>query len=474
MEQFVDRTSELDRLEKLYESDTAELAVVYGRRQIGKSELVRQSIRKRDDAVYYQAVRGTPTTQLTRFIEAAESQYPSIATIKEDWELLLGHLTAQDAVIVIDEFPYLVDSDESLPSIIQHLWDTGVEDSSTTLVLTGSAIGMMYTHVLDGGAPLYGRVSQRPNGRIELTELPFGTIQAFVPSYSPEERVLTYGVFGGTPRYLKPLDTTVSLGENITTLLCDPDGALHSEPETVLQMELTEVDTYFSILESIASGNRSRNEIAQGAGIEATNTSYYFDRLETLQIIEKHYPALSDPTRSKRTRYQIRDPVFRFYFRYLYGRSGQYELYGANAYEDLIEPELPQFVSETFETLCHEALPDFYPEYRLTQLPAQWWYKHHEIDVVVPTDQGTLIVGEAKFTNTPVGYDVLAKLENTADRIDWKTETGDNPDYEYVLFSRSGFKASVEEAATERDDLRLVRLTEIVETLESSIKETEE
>jgi hypothetical protein len=131
-------------------------------------------------------------------------------------------------------------------------------------------------------------------------------------------------------------------------------------------------------------------------------------------------------------------------------------------------------VSETFETLCHEALPDFYPEYRLTQLPAQWWYKHHEIDVVVPTDQGTLIVGEAKFTNTPVGYDVLAKLENTADRIDWKTETGDNPDYEYVLFSRSGFKASVEEAATERDDLRLVRLTEIVETLESSIKETEE
>ena len=469
MEQFVDRTSELDRLKTLYESDTAELAVVFGRRQIGKSELVRQSIREREDAVYYQAVQGTPTTQLTRFIEAAETHYPSITTIKEDWELLLGHLTAQDAVIVIDEFPYLVDSDESLPSVIQHLWDTGVEGSRSTLVLTGSAIGMMYTHVLDGGAPLYGRVSQTPNGRIELTELPFGTIQAFVPSYSPEERVLTYGVFGGTPRYLKPLDSTASLGDNITTLLCDPDGALHSEPETVLQMELTEVDTYFSILESIASGNRSRNQIAQGAGIETTNTSYYFDRLETLQIIEKQYPALSDPTRSKRTRYQIRDPVIRFYFRYLYGRSGQYDLYGANAYDDLIEPELPQFVSETFETLCHEALPSLYPEYRLTQLPAQWWYKHHEIDVVAPTDQGALIVGEAKFTNAPLGYDVLAKLENTTTHIDWKTETGGRPHYEYVLLSRSGFKDSVEEAAKERDDLKLVGLTEIVETLESSI-----
>jgi len=468
MDQFVDRTSELDRLQTLYESDAAELAVVYGRRQIGKSELVRQSIQERDDAVYYQAVQGTPTTQRRRFVEAAATQYPTVTSLKEDWEVLLGHLVEQDAVIVIDEFPYLVDADESLPSVIQHLWDTGLNGSSATLVLTGSAIGMMYTHVLDGGAPLYGRVSQTPNGRIELSELPFGTIRAFVPEYSPEERILTYGVFGGTPQYLKPLDSTASLGENITTLLCDPDGALHSEPETVLQMELTEVDTYFSLLESIASGNRSRNEIAQAAGIESTNTSYYFDRLETLRIIEKQYPALSDPTRSKRTRYQIRDPVFRFYFRYLYGRSGQYELYGDDAYADLIEPELPEFVSETFESLCHEALPKLYPEYRLTELPAQWWYKHHEIDVVAPTDQRTLIVGEAKFTNSPLGYDVLAKLENTTDHIDWKTNAGGTPEYEYVLFSRSGFKHSVEEAATERDDLQLVTLGEIVSTLESS------
>ena len=77
-------------------------------------------------------------------------------------------------------------------------------------------------------------------------------------------------------------------------------------------------------------------------------------------------------------------------------------------------------MSETFETLCHEALPDLYSEYRLTELPAQWWYKHHEIDVVAPTDQGTLIVGEANFTNTPVGYDVLAKLEKITDHMTGK------------------------------------------------------
>jgi len=467
MDQFVNRVDELDRLQTLYESDTAELAIIYGRRQIGKSELVRQSIADHDDAVYYQAVQGTATTQLRRFVEAAATTYPDITAVKEEWEPLLTYLVDRDAIIVIDEFPYLIESNEGLPSIIQHLWDTAVDESQATLVLTGSAIGMMHTHVLDGGAPLYGRVSQIPNGRLELSQLPFRSIKEFVPTYDPEDRVFVYGIFGGTPRYLSPLDPSRSLGENITRLLYDPDGPLHDEPEAVLQMELNEVNTYFSVLESMASGNHSRNEIAQGAGIESTNTSYYFDRLETLQIIEKHHPALADPARSKRTRYQIRDPVFRFYFRYLYGRGGQYELYGENAYKELIEPELPDFASETFESLCHQAVPTLYEEYQLTQVPTQWWYKGREIDVVAPTDGTTLIAGEAKFTNTPLGYDVLATLEADVKHVDWTPDGGGDPTYEFALFSRSGFKSSVEEAADKRDDLRLFDLSDIVTILES-------
>lgn len=467
MDQFVNRLDELGRLQTLYESDSAELAIIYGRRQIGKSELVRQSIADRDDAVYYQAVQGTATTQLRRFVEAAATTDPTITDIKTEWEPLLRHLVDRDAIIVIDEFPYLIESNEGLPSIIQHLWDTAVDGSHATLVLTGSAIGMIHTHVLDGGAPLYGRVSQTPNGRLELTQLPFRSIQEFVPAYNPETRVRTYGVFGGTPRYLAPLNPSQSLGENITRLLCDPTGPLHDEPETVLQMELTEVHTYFSVLESMASGNRSRNEIAQGAGIESTNTSYYFDRLETLQIIEKHHPALANPTRSKRTRYRIQDPVFQFYFRYLYGREGQYELYGENVYKDLIEPELADFVSETFEALCQQAVPALYPDYQLTQLPTQWWHKGREIDVVAPTDESALIAGEVKFTNTPLGYDVLSSLEDDIAHIDWSPSTGREQTYEFALFSRSGFKPSVEEAADERDNLRLFDLSAVVSILES-------
>lgn len=327
---------------------------------------------------------------------------------------------------------------------------------------------MIHEHVLGGGAPLYGRVSQTPNGRLELRQLPFHSLRKFVPDYTNQELVFVAGVFGGTPRYLAPLDDSLTLGENVTRLLLDADGPLNDEPETVLQMELTEVNRFFSLLESMASGNRARNEIAQGAGIDNRDTSYYFDRLETLDLIERHHPVTADPTRTKTTRYRIRDQLFRFYFRYLYGRTGQYELYGEDAYADLIEPELPSFVSDTFERLCHEAVPVLYPDRELTQRPGQWWYRDREIDVVAPTTGAVLLVGEAKFTNRPLGYDVLADLEDDAPYVDWTPSSGGDPRYEYALFGRGGFKQSVREAAEDRDDLRLFDLDDVVDAITPS------
>lgn len=468
MKRFVNRTAELDRLRRLYDSEDAELAVVYGRRQIGKSKLVLESIKDRDNAVYYQAVQETLSVQRERFIDAVKQTYSGIEDIKEEWESLLRYLINQDAVIVVDEFPYLIETDSSLPSIIQRLWDLEVDESQATLVLTGSAIGMIHEQVLDGGAPLYGRVSQTPNGQIELQKLPFHSLTEFVPDYDREELVFVYGVFGGTPRYLDPLDSTLGFGENITRLLLDSDGTLHDEPETVLQMELTEVTRYFSLLESVASGNRERNEIAQGAGIDNRDTSYYFSRLETLDIIERHHPVTANPTRTKKTRYRICDPLFRFYFKYLYGRAGQYELYGDGAYTDLIEPELSNFVSDTFEILCHQSISELYPNLRLMSVPGQWWYKDREIDVVAPTDEETLIVGEVKFMNGLLGYDVLSRLEDDAPYIDWTPTGGGDPEYEYALFSRSGFKRSIREAAQDRDDLRLFDLDSVIDAVTPS------
>jgi AAA+ ATPase superfamily predicted ATPase len=235
----------------------------------------------------------------------------------------------------------------------------------------------------------------------------------------------------------------------------------------VLHREVDEVDRYFAVLKSMAEGNRTPNEIAQGAGIISGSVGYYLSRLRDLRIIEQHYPATVDPDRSRKGRYRTSDPLFRFWFRFVYGRTARYEVYGDDAYADLVEPELLDFASDTFERLCQQTiLYEYGDQYRFVEEPNNWWDgSGREIDIVAPTNRDSLVVSEAKFRQQPVGYDVLSQLENEAPLVDWTSESGGEPEYQYALFSRSGFKQSVEEAAEERGDIRLFTVDDVVRTL---------
>jgi len=460
---FVDRKEELSRLETLYDSDEPELAIVYGRRRIGKTALVLESTNGRDEAVYHQAVETTGTDQIEAFVEDAAEAYPDVQNLRKDWETVLSYLIDEDAVVVLDEFPYLVDGDESLPSRIQRLWDHETESSSATFVLTGSSVGMMYEIALGGGAPLYGRVSKSPNGRLELLELGVGSASEFYPAYNPEETLMAYSVFGGVPHYLQVVDDSVSLGENVTRSVLSPQGGLHDEPETVLRMELDEVNRYFAVLKAVAKGNRERNEISQATGIESSDLSYYFERLDTLGFLRRDVPVTADPKKTKSTRYRMNDDFFRFWFRFVYGQESRYNGYGEGAYEDLIEPEMADFASETFEELCHEGVPELYPSLTLVRKPGRWWRKGREVDVVGLTDDNVLLLGEAKFTSEPLGYGVVNQLEEDADEVE--RSAGGEYEREYALFSRSGFKRSVQEEAEGREDLSLFSVADVLDAL---------
>lgn len=415
--------------------------------------------------MYHQATETTAKWQLDAFVSDARETYPDIARLHQEWETLFEFLIDQDAIVVLDEFPFLADADQELPSLIQRLWDHDVADASVTFVLTGSAIGMMHELMLDGGAPLYGRLSQNPSGKFPIPALDFGAAMEFFSDYDPVEQVFAYGVFGGVPHYLQAVDDGQSLGENITRTLLRHQGSLHEEPELILRMEVDKVGRFFAILKAIACGNRTRNEIAGEAGIDSSSSSYYLDRLENLQLIGPVYPVTADPTRSRKRRYRISDSLFRFWFRFVHGRSGRYELDSETAYSELVEPELPDFVSETFEQLCRDAVPALYPGWRFTERPGSWWHQEHEIDVVGLTAGGTVLAGEVKFTNEPVGYSILSRLQEEARQIRWTPPDGGEPTYEYVLFGRNGFKQSVREAANEDEALQLYTLEDVVSIL---------
>lgn len=461
MTAFVNRTEELSRLNDLYGSSEAELAVIFGRRRLGKTALVIHSLREREDAIRYQAKQKTKALQLQQFIDRAANVYPGVARIREEWEAVLGYLGEQDAIVVLDEFPYLVEQDESLPSVLQALFDHDLGDSTATFVLIGSSISMMEDAALLGNSPLYGRSSMK----LDIRQLPFaGAMKFFSDSYTPEEQVAMWGVFGGVPYYLEEVSWEASVGENIYRTILTRHGSLRNEPDYVLRMELTEPTRYFSILEAIAGGRTGRNEIAGATGIDYNQLSRYLRRLQRLRLIDQHVPITEQKERSKRSRYRIRDPLFRFWFRFVYGTGTQYDQLGEEAYGLLIEPELADFVSQSFETLCCTALRTLYPSETITNT-GQWWYQDHEIDVVGLTNEPTLIVGECKFQNSPLGYDALSKLQRHTEQLRWTPSDGGERNEEYVLFSRSGFAPSVEAAADEREDLRLISLAEVVDAL---------
>ena len=459
MDRFVDRQPELSRLRDCYESGEADMVVIFGRRRLGKTELVRQSLADRDDAVFYQATETTSQVQLDEFVDVASESFPGVDRIKQEWESLFGYLAEQDAIVVLDEFPYLIDADDSLPSVVQRLWDQEIQDTAATFVLIGSSISMMEEATLLGNSPLYGRFTEK----IDLRRLDFDAVLEFFPdSYTPEERVFTWGVFGGTPYYLDGVDLDRDLGSVVQRSILSQQGFLHNEPEYVLRTELTEPNRYFAILKAIAAGNTAANEISGAVGIDGKQISTYTQKLERLRLVEREVPVTEDKTKSRRGRYRILDPLFRFWFRFVYGNEDRYERLGDDAYETVIEPEMADFVSPTFETLCQDALPDLYADETFVDI-GRWWYKEHEVDVVGLTDDGTMVVGECKFTSSPLDYGALASLDEHADEIRWTPDSGDVK-REYALFARSGFTRSVREAAAERDDLRLFDLGEIVES----------
>jgi AAA+ ATPase superfamily predicted ATPase len=456
MERFVDRDVELDQLTECYDSATADFIVIYGRRRLGKSELVRQSIADRDDAVYYQAVESTAQNQLDQFVATATAQFPSLGNVRRDWEALLEALGREDAVVVIDEFPFLIDEDESLPSRIQRVWDLELQETGMTLVLVGSSISVMEEKVLSGSAPLYGRRT----ATIDLKPLSIADARQFFPEYDPETAITAWSIYGGTPYYLQTIDPDQGLGPNVQGTILSERGLLYSEPEFLLRTELRQPNTYFSILRALAHGRRSPNEIAGMAGVESGSLSTYLQKLRRLRLVERHIPVTESPTSSKRGRYRIAAPLFRFWFRFVYGNQDQLRMLGDDAYDELVAPELADYVSPLFERLCQRALPDLID--RRFRNVGQWWFKEHELDVLGLTDEG-LVAGECTFTSQPVSEGVLADLERTAREVRWSEEPADGQPL-FVLFSRSGYTDDLIHVADTRDDVRLFDLSDLIPT----------
>ena len=455
---FVGRRKELALLREELAVPRASLAIVYGRRRVGKSTLIRAAVEKRPH-VLYQATRVTSSLNLEAF--KAE-----IARMLGADELLAGigdwlgvlHYLARAAerhaglAVVLDEFPYLADADPALPSVIQKFWDSGAaRGGNLKLLLCGSIISQMQ-ELLAERNPLYGRKTLA----LDLAPLPLQDAAQFVPRYPAEDRLATFGIFGGMPCYLQFLDPGTRLQSNIIRLLLSATGSLADEPMVQLQSELREVSRYASVLAAIAAGYTKHGEII-GRVREFSDSKAlgpYLEKLDRMRLIRIERSMDAHP-RERDRRYFIADPLIAFWYRFVQPNlSSIIEGFGGDVWRHRIAPHLDEYMGRMFEEICREHArqhsQDRFPA------PAQEigriWQPDYDIDIAGTLLDGSILYGECKWWNSLVGENVLDELIQRASQ----TAYGRGVDQrQFVLYARKGFTTALRKRASAQPGIAL-------------------
>ncbi|MGH1600209.1 ATP-binding protein [Campylobacter majalis] len=442
---FANRYSELKLLNDEYISNNFAFTILYGRRRVGKTTLIKEFIKDKP-AIYFLATLENFGVVLKRF-QLLVAEFLNDIFLKElqlrDFKQLFEYIGqknfSQKLVIIIDEFQYLGKLDESIASQFQLIVDEILKNKSIHLILCGSIISMMYEQTLSYSSPLYGRRTSQ----IKLEAINFEYLKEFFPNKSQNELIELYAVLYGVPKYLEMFSDSGEILNSIEANILNPNSYLYNEPQFILQNEVNEPITYFSILEAIANGEHKLGNIASRLGKNVQNITSFIAKLTELDIIYKEVPILEDnPAKSKKGLYFIKDNFFRFWFCYVLPYKSQLELGNTNYVRKKIAENFNIFISPVYEQLCIEYL---LKNYELLKC-GRHWDKDLEIDAV-GISKDYIILAECKYSNKKVGIDILEQLKQKASRLNSNLAVK-----HYILFSKSGFT----------DELKKIKSDEVV------------
>ena len=460
MKQFVDRELEMETLQNEYERDGSALVVLYGRRRVGKTTLISEFIKDKK-ALFFLASEEAEAQNRNAFKEKVaefiDSDLLRSADIK-NWDVLFKAIMdtpfESKPVIVLDEFQYLGKANPAFPSIFQRIWEEILKDRSVMVILCGSLISMMESQTLAYGSPLYGRRT----AQIRLKQIPFGYYHEFFPNKSRKELIEMYAVTGGVPKYIELFSESKDIYSAIQKCVLNRSGYLYDEPHFLLQQEVSEVGSYFSIIKAIAAGNSKLSAISSILEIKSTSLTKYLKTLIDLDILEREVPITEEnPEKSKKGLYKIKDNYLRFWFAFVYPNMSFIESGHSRIVMNKIKNSLVKnHIAFVYEDVCKERMWDLNAEgawpFNFTKI-GRYWDSKDEIDIVALDPEGkNLILGECKYWSEPVGVSVLRDLEAKTDSVAWER---DNRKVWYVLFSASGFTDELLKEAESRTDLEL-------------------
>lgn len=456
---FVGRERELKKINLMYQSNQFEFAVLYGRRRVGKTTLIREFMKEKQ-GVYYISVEGTKRENLSGLSKALLSNGELKQGVAEfqDFEELLAYidsiaLSGERMVIAIDEYPYLAASYPAISSMLQSHIDNCWKDSRLFLILCGSSMSFMEEQVLGYKSPLYGRRT----AQFKIHPFTFFEARRMLWNFEPEQQAVLYGVTGGIPEYLSRINQELDMDENIVQLFFDESGRLFEEPINLMKQELREPMTYHSIISAIASGASKLNEIATKTGLETSGCSNQLSSLIALEIVCRETP-ITEPDTSRKTLYKLTDSMYVFWYRFVRPNSSSIiRGVGQQIYDTVVRPQLSDFMGAVFEEICKQYL--FLPQvYSKLPFPigeiGRWWGNNpklkcqEEIDIMSVMDKKALFC-ECKWRNDKVELSVVDKLIERGELFAYH-------DKYYCIFSKSGFSNEALSVTEDDDNVTLI------------------
>ena len=456
---FIGRRDELSALNREYTNGHG-FVVIYGRRRIGKTTLIKEFI-KNKKALYFLADMESERQNMNKLTSkiADFTGQSYLSNVRFDtWQKLFAvfadNYPEQQKILVIDEFQYLVQSNPAFPSVFQEVWDELFKEKNIMVILCGSHISMMMSEVLSHSSPLYGRRT----AQIRLQPLKYLEFSQAFPEHSFENRMMIYSVTGGVPKYMEFFCNDQTFEENIRSNVLNKSGFLYEEPLFLLEKEVREPLSYFSIMKAISMGNHKLSDISTVLESKSNALSPYLSTLIGLFLLEKRVPVTEkEPEKSRKGLYYISDTFMDFWFRFVYPFRSDLELDNidyvmekirANLVDNHVSFVYERVCAEIFAYLCREKSIDFH----ITKI-GSFWNSDKEIDVVaIDQHTKTIFAGECKFHHEPVDMRVYAALKEKCDRI---------PEFngyhiKYGLFSKSGFEKRVIELSKQNKDLMLI------------------
>lgn len=457
MNYFVNRERELESLTRIYQQMAGGLMILYGRRRLGKTSLLREFAKGKLCAYYMadQATEGSQRKALARVMAAALNE-PLIEQVQyTDWYDLFAAFDRfrpvdQKTVLIIDEYQYLCQAQPAFSSFLQKRWDEHWKNEKVLLILCGSLTSMMYRETLAHSSPLYGRSS----GQILLRPLGLQHIPSFVSEPTEQKCVERYALCGGVPRYLELFSKASDFESALIEGVLNPDAPLHVEARYLLQDEMDVPNVCWSLLEAIASGSSRISELASRMAQPANSLTRYLALLRDLSMIEREVPvAETNPSKSKRGVYVVKDSFLRLWFGCVYPYESFFEIGNIETAMQKLRPLLNRHIEQAYELLCREYVREHSELAPETVRTGRQWGAHYEVDVAGVDARGCFtLLGECKWSKQKVGLSVLNALQGTAQQQNLPLA----PNVQWLLFSRSGFSGELQGLAAEQRNIHLI------------------